>query len=54
MRSNSKEHNRWNFGTFERWNPWARRNEMDPMIAICLCVVAAMAVGFVVMRRKKA
>jgi len=27
---------------------------MDPMIAICLCVVAAMAVGFVVMKRKKA
>lgn len=27
---------------------------MDPMIAACLTVVAAMAIGFVVMKRKKA
>jgi hypothetical protein len=27
---------------------------MDPMIAACLAVVAAMAIGFVVMKRKKA
>jgi len=27
---------------------------MDPMIAICLGVVAAMAVGFVVVRRRRA
>lgn len=27
---------------------------MDPMIAACLAVVAAMAVGFVVIKRKKA
>ena len=27
---------------------------MDPMIVACLAVVAAMAVGFVVIKRKKA
>ena len=26
---------------------------MDPMIAICLCVVAAMAVGFVIVKSKQ-
>ena len=27
---------------------------MDPLIAACLAIVAAMAVGFTVMKRKKA
>jgi len=27
---------------------------MDPMIVACLAVVAAMAIGFVVVKRKKA
>jgi hypothetical protein len=30
------------------------RWSMDPMIAACLAVVAAMAIGFVVMKRRKA
>lgn len=31
-----------------------KEKAMDPIVAICLCVVAAMAVGFVVVKRKKA
>jgi len=27
---------------------------MDPIVAVCLCVVAAMAVGFVIVKRKRA
>ena len=38
----------------EQLEPLRREQMMDPMIAICLAVVAAMAIGFVVVKRKRA